>query len=82
MATRTTVPELFFNTIFGAEMSRPPPSKTSQFYARIAPLENLAYHSETVLLCKHALMVHHLHRKVVPVIVACSTQFKLVLQAE
>ena len=43
-------------------MSRPPPQKTSWFYARSAPLENLAYHSEIVLSCKNALMMCHFNR--------------------
>ena len=62
--------------------SRPLPTKTSWFHARSAPLENLAYHSETVLLCKNALMMCHFNRKDVLVCIAYSTQSKLVLQAE
>ena len=60
----------------------PSPPKTSWFYARSAPLENLACHSETVLLCKNVLMMCHFNRKGVLVCTAYSTQFKLVLHAE
>ena len=60
----------------------PSPSKTSWFYARSAPLENLAYHFETVLLCKNVLMMCHFNRKGVLVCTAYSTQFKLALHAE
>ena len=59
----------------------PSPSKTSWFYARSAPLENLAYHSETVLLCKNVLIMCHFNRKGVLVCIAYSTQFKLEVQA-
>ena len=77
---------VFFNTDLGNKywaFGEPPsPSKTSWFYARSAPLENLAYHSETVLLCKNVLMMCHFNRKGVLVCTAYSTQFKLALHAE